>query len=111
MIKTLRIAVCVLFCLTAVLFALTFLRARRLSRDTYPMISFDTDRITVGLEPTDAELLSGVTARDAEDGDLTGEVLVESISHFITLPRRRDGWNTRAIHRRASRCRMISSFP
>ena len=84
MIKTLRIAVCVLFCLTAVLFALTFLRARQLSRDTYPVISFDTDRITVGLEPTDAELLSGVTARDAEDGDLTGEVLVESISHFIT---------------------------
>ncbi len=84
MIKTLRIAVCVLFVLTAVLFALTFFRARQLSRDNRPVISFDTDRIVVGLESTDAELLSGVTALDAEDGDLTGKVLVESISHFIT---------------------------
>lgn len=84
MIKTLRIAVCVLFVLTTVLFAMTFLRAKQLSRDSYPVISFDADRITVGLEPTDADLLLGVTAQDAEDGDLTGEVLVESISHFIT---------------------------
>lgn len=84
MIKTLRIAVCVLFVLTTVLFTLSYLRARALSRDRYPEIFFDTDRITVSLAPTEEELLSGVSASDAEDGDLTGRVIVESISHFIT---------------------------
>lgn len=84
MIKTLRIAVCVLFVLTTVLFTLSYLRARALSRDRYPEIFFDTDRITVSLAPTGEELLSGVSASDAEDGDLTGRVIVESISHFIT---------------------------
>lgn len=84
MIKTLRIAVCVLFVLTTVLFTLSYLRARALSRDRYPEIFFDTDRITVSLAPTEEELLAGVSASDAEDGDLTGRVIVESISHFIT---------------------------
>ena len=84
MIKTLRIAVCVLFVLTTELFTLSYLRARALSRDRYPEIFFDTDRITVSLAPTEEELLSGVSASDAEDGDLTGRVIVESISHFIT---------------------------
>ena len=84
MIKTLRIAVCVLFVLTTVLFTLSYLRARAFSRDRYPEIFFDTDRITVSLAPTEEELLSGVSASDAEDGDLTGRVIVESISHFIT---------------------------
>lgn len=84
MIKTLRIAVCVLFVLTTVLFTMSYLRARALSRDRYPEIFFDTDRITVSLAPTEEELLSGVSASDAEDGDLTGRVIVESISHFIT---------------------------
>lgn len=84
MIKTLRIAVCVLFVLTTVLFTLSYLRARALSRDRYPEIFFDTDRITVSLAPMEEELLSGVSASDAEDGDLTGRVIVESISHFIT---------------------------
>ena len=84
MIKTLRIAVCVLFVLTTVLFGLSYVHARQLARDSRPVITFDTDRITVSLEPTEEELLAGVTATDAEDGDLTGNVLVESISHFIT---------------------------
>ena len=84
MIKTLRIAVCVLFVLTTILFTATYLQAKQLSRDKSPTISFDADTIKVSLTPTKEELLSGVTAADAEDGDLSGEVVVESISHFIS---------------------------
>lgn len=84
MIKTLRIAVCVLFILTTALFGMTYMHVRQLSNDAVPVITFDTERIIVGLSPTDEELLEGVHAEDAEDGDLSDSVIVESISHFIT---------------------------
>ena len=45
-----------------------------------PTIFFDKDEIEVTTKSTDAELLQGVTARDAEDGDVTDSLMVERIA-------------------------------
>ena len=84
-----------------------------------PTIHFDKDEIEVTTKATDEELLQGVTARDAEDGNVTDSLMVERIASL-------DGKNTITVSyvafdsqnhvTRASRCslssciRAISSF-
>ena len=48
-----------------------------------PEITFDTDRIEVSVEDPEEKLLEGVTASDNKDGDLTKDILVENIGHFM----------------------------
>lgn len=48
-----------------------------------PVIAFDTDVLEVSTAAADAELLRGVTATDAEDGDVTDTLIVESVSRFV----------------------------
>ena len=45
-----------------------------------PEILFDSEVISVPTGADDAALLAGVTATDAEDGDVTASLLVEGIS-------------------------------
>ena len=52
--------------------------------NTAPVITFDSDLITVESSAGDNELLQGVTATDQEDGDLTEDILIDSISAFNT---------------------------
>lgn len=47
-----------------------------------PTIEAPTDVLEVSVEDKDTVLLEGVTASDEEDGDLTSEVYVESLSTF-----------------------------
>lgn len=50
------------------------------SRNAAPVIVCVTDEISVSVSATDADLLTGVSAMDAEDGDITHKVVIESIS-------------------------------
>ena len=45
-----------------------------------PEITFDADVLEVPTGADDAALLAGVTATDAEDGDVTASLLVEGVS-------------------------------
>lgn len=65
-----------------VLFAYVFFENNFISDKTYPTITFDEDVIKVGVNVTDEELLSGVTAYDTKDGDISDRVIVESVSDF-----------------------------
>ena len=47
-----------------------------------PVITIDGDLIEVSVEDGEEILMQGVTASDAEDGDLTDKVIVESIGRF-----------------------------
>lgn len=47
-----------------------------------PVISFDNERIEISVNDEESALLDGVKAYDKEDGDLSKEVFVESISAF-----------------------------
>ncbi len=48
-----------------------------------PKIEMEQDEITVSIYDDEAELLKGVTAQDAGDGDVTDSLVVESISEFV----------------------------
>ncbi|MGM9592823.1 MAG: bacterial Ig-like domain-containing protein [Candidatus Onthomonas sp.] len=47
-----------------------------------PEISFDAQEITVSVSDDSSALLQGVVASDLEDGDVTGSLVVESITEF-----------------------------
>ena len=53
-----------------------------------PSISFDTGHIELSVQDDAGALLEGVTASDPEDGDLTDQVLIDSISVFDDQGRR-----------------------
>ena len=46
------------------------------------MITSESDTVTVSVAAEESELLAGLTATDDEDGDLTGEIMISSMSNF-----------------------------
>lgn len=48
-----------------------------------PEISFDTEQADVSVSVTEAQLLRGVKAYDAKDGDVTDSIMIESISKML----------------------------
>lgn len=68
--------------LCCIAFAAYFVLSRQAVDHTAPEISFLNEEIEVSVSVTEAELLSGVTARDSRDGDVTGSLVVEGISEL-----------------------------
>lgn len=48
-----------------------------------PVISCDTDTIEVSVKDGEEEILKYVTASDKKDGDITSDIIIESISSFV----------------------------
>lgn len=74
------------FIIVAAIFAYKIYDTNKSMDNTYPEFSIaDPEAILkVSINATDEELLAGVTAYDKKDGDLTSQIIVESISKFIT---------------------------
>ena len=72
----------VLFIISVVLFGFTQIRDYMANAGSPPEISMDTATIEVPVDVTDEQILAGITATDPEDGDLTNQLLVESLSRF-----------------------------
>lgn len=53
-----------------------------------PQISMDESSISVSVKATDQELMQGVTAVDAKDGDVTDSIVIENVSTFLEKGRR-----------------------
>ncbi|MGM9642192.1 MAG: immunoglobulin-like domain-containing protein [Eubacteriales bacterium] len=82
--KILRASVLVLFSVTLVLFC--FFKVGQQNTDkTYPVITVADEMLNVSISATKDDLLVGVTAYDAKDGDLTDKIIVESISRFTEI--------------------------
>ena len=79
--KILRICVSALFVIVLILYA-GFLIQQKSADKTYPVITIDSEMLHVSLDATPEELLTGVTAYDQKDGDLTHKIIIESISRF-----------------------------
>ncbi len=79
-----RTAILILF--AAALIAFLFINiGERLGADSEaPVISSESDEISVSVSATDEELLEGITAVDNEDGDVSDSLLVLSKSKFIS---------------------------
>lgn len=88
MIRIIQRVVIVLTALAAVLMLAAFVRTMGGSDSNGPEITMDQDSITVGIDCTDEELLAGITATDAKDGDVTDSLVVEALSNFIEKGRR-----------------------
>ncbi|MBQ3604029.1 MAG: hypothetical protein IJA02_09325 [Clostridia bacterium] len=83
MVKLLRKLTLVLFVLVLLAF-IAFSIAERFTTDTtMPYITVDSEVIEISVKDKKEILLSGVTAYDGKDGDISDRVLIESISKFI----------------------------
>lgn len=51
--------------------------------ETAPVIACREESIEVSVKDTEEKLLKGVIASDNKDGDLTGDIIVESLGHFM----------------------------
>ena len=60
------------------------------NKDTLgPVIEMDESEIYVSVRDPESQLLYGVTATDAKDGDVTDLMMVEGVSNFIDKDTRR----------------------
>lgn len=83
MVKLLRRLTLVLFILVLAAF-IAFSIVEKLTTDTtMPYITVDSDVIEISVKDKKEILLSGVTAYDGKDGDISDRVLIESMSKFI----------------------------
>lgn len=79
--------VIVLFVAVTVAYAGLYLYTARQDK-VPPVITFDEEEIAVAVGTAEEELLQGVTASDARDGDVTASLIVEGISSFDTEMKR-----------------------
>lgn len=80
--KPFKIIISIAFVFVAIASLAVFISEKISTDKTIPEITVEGELIEVSLKATDEELLKGVTAHDEKDGDLTGEIIVESISRF-----------------------------
>lgn len=83
MIRLLRGVSVVALALAVAIFAFANVRERMNQDETLPTIVADSDTIDIPCEYTADQLLAGVTASDAKDGDLTSQILVGNFTRFI----------------------------
>lgn len=86
--RKLRIAVVLIFVLSVIAFGAYNIVSGVMADRTPPVISYDEDTLAVSVEATDEELVAGLTAEDAEDGDLTESIRVASMSRFTEKGKR-----------------------
>ena len=82
--KILKISTIILLVLVMALFCVTSLFLQRSGTDVGPTISCDSDTLEISVADDETVLLTGVTARDKQDGDLTDQILIQGVSKFIT---------------------------
>ncbi len=81
--RIMRISITVLFILTLIAFCSTFIIQKKKGDNTIPEITMENDFIEVDCDARNKDFLKGIKATDEKDGDLTDEVIVESVSRFI----------------------------
>lgn len=82
--KTILIICLICLVLVTAAFAAGQVYSRVVTDTVPPVITLDSDSITVSVEDGRDALLRGVTASDAKDGDLTGQIIVSSVSKLIS---------------------------
>ena len=81
--RILRLVVSLIFVVTTALYAYFLVTEKIKTDETLPVITLKEEVLEVDIDATKEDLLSGVTAFDEKDGDLTDRVIVESVSNFI----------------------------
>lgn len=87
--RKLRSAITMLFIVAVALCGLYVAKDKLSGRSDAPVIKCEDDLITVSVDDKESKLLKGLTAEDKEDGDLTDDIRVVSMSHFIKGSKRK----------------------
>ena len=87
--KAIRTLVIILFLISACAYGGLRVYDEFTADETCPEITCDTDTLEVSVEDPEEKLLEGVTAVDNKDGDLTSEIVVESMGPFLSDGSRR----------------------
>lgn len=80
--RRIRLAVVGIFVLSLIAFIVFNIVNRVTTDSTPPVITSESDTVTVSVAAEESELFAGLTATDDEDGDLTGEIMISSMSNF-----------------------------
>lgn len=80
--RKIRLAVVGVFILSLIAFIVFNIVNKVTTDSTPPVITSESDTVTVSVAAEESELLAGLTAADDEDGDLTGEIMISSMSNF-----------------------------
>ncbi len=80
--KAFKIIVVITFVFVSIASAAVYISEKINTDKTIPQITVAEEMIEVSLKAKDEELLSGITAYDEKDGDLTDKIIIESISRF-----------------------------
>lgn len=86
--KFIRFLSVLIFIGTVVLFGKYKEEAMKYEDTTSPMITMDSEVLTINCSASRSALLKGVTAQDQQDGDVSDTLIVESMSNFIEKGRR-----------------------
>lgn len=81
--RNLRIAVVAFFAIVLIVFSFTSVRDYILSDYTAPVIHADSDSLYLSVNADESELLSGMSATDNIDGDVSDTLVVVSKTKFI----------------------------
>ena len=81
--RAIRWILCALLAVTAVLYTATGVMEHISRTDEGPVIECGEEIIQVSVHASEAELLAGVTASDAQDGDLTDRIIVGDVSKLV----------------------------
>lgn len=81
--RVLRIITVALFAAVFCVFAWFFIDAKLNTDTTLPQIYIEGDLLDVSIHDGEEALLQGVSAYDKKDGDITSEIIVESVSSFV----------------------------
>ncbi len=81
--RLIRIAVIVLLCVCTLAYGWTTVRYNEANDTQPPKILCGSEVLELSVNSGDAALLQGMTAEDAQDGDLTGEILLCGKSYFL----------------------------
>lgn len=82
MIRKIRAAVVAVFLLSLIAFAAYIVIDKVKADNEPPVITCEEESVSVSVEAEESELLSGVTAKDNRDGDLTDQIEIASMSNF-----------------------------
>lgn len=82
--KKVRVLVCLIFVISCVTFGVYTLKTMLTEDKNAPVITFESDEVQVSVTTAQEDMLAGVSALDKEDGDLTGQVQIASMSRMMS---------------------------
>lgn len=82
--RTIKLTLIILLAAVTALFGFAKISGALSDEDEGPSITCDGQALEISVHDGQEVLLAGVTAEDAQDGDLTGEIILSGVSQLIT---------------------------